>query len=129
MIVEFNNNGCPGDKDLGPVPEWLPILSRAYPRSAPGRLTSLNSDPATGAMSLTGDASTAAAAARLVVWVPDRGHGLPKIGGQGLSDVTKQAIDGGWLVTVKTCHGGYSFALGPAAPELSSSCATSSLTD
>ena len=59
QIIEFNVNGCPGDKNLGPVPQWSPILSRAYPRSAPGRLTSLRSDGVAGTMSLSGDATDA----------------------------------------------------------------------
>ena len=54
-IVEFNLNGCPGDKNLGPVPEWFPILTRGYPRSSPGRLTSLRADGPAGTVSLSGE--------------------------------------------------------------------------
>ena len=107
-IVEFNLNGCPGDKNLGPVPEWFPILTRGYPRSAPGRLTSLRADGPAGTVSLSGEGASASADARLVVWVPDRGHGLPRIGGQGLSDVTHTTMKGGWLVSARVCKGGYS---------------------
>jgi len=129
QIVEFNINGCPGDKDLGPVPEWFPILSRGYPREAPGRLTSLRSDGPAGSVSLSGDASEAGTDARLVVWVPDRGHGLPHIGGQGVSHLAHTTVDGGWLITAQACKGGYTLTVGPNAPELSSSCATSQLND
>jgi endoglycosylceramidase len=129
VIVELNDNGCPGDADLGPVPAWYPSQIRPYPRSAPGRLTSLSSDPATDSLSLTGDASSAAKGAEVVVWVPNRNQGRPRVGGQGLSRVDVTAVPSGWIVTARTCPGGYSLALGAAAPELSSSCATSGLTD
>jgi endoglycosylceramidase len=129
VIVEFNNNGCPGDKNLGPVPQWYPILTRGYPRSAPGRLTSLRADGPAGTISLSGEGASASADARLVVWVPDRGHGLPRIGGQGISDVGHTTVKGGWLVSGRVCKGGYSLTVGPNAPALSSSCATSQLND
>jgi len=128
-IIEFNITGCPGDEDLGPVPEWFPTLSRGYPRAAPGRLTSLRADGPAGSLSLSGDASKAGADAPLVVWVPDRGRGLPRIGGQGISHVSHATVEGGWLVTARVCRGGYALTIGPNAPELSSSCATSQLGD
>jgi endoglycosylceramidase len=129
QIVEFNVIGCPGDKKLGPVPEWEPILTRAYPRSAPGHLTSLRADGSAGTVSLSGQSASGAAGSTLVVWVPDRGKGLGKIGGQGLDHLTHVHVDGGWLVTARTCAGGYTLTVGPNAPELSSSCATSQATD
>ncbi len=127
-IVEFNDIGCPGDTDGGPVPAWYPILTRAYPRTAPGRLTSLRAGT-DGTLSLSGEADGASSSARLSVWVPDRGHGLAKIGGQGISGVTTTAVKGGWIVTMKVCHGGYTLTIAAGAPEQSSSCATSGLTD
>jgi hypothetical protein len=80
-------------------------------------------------VSLSGDGSKAGGDARLVVWVPDRGHGLPRIGGQGLSHVSHTTVEGGWLVTAQVCKGGYTITIGPNAPELSSSCSTSQLND
>ncbi len=121
QIVEFNVNGCPGDKNLGPVPQWSPILSRAYPRSAPGRLTSLRSDGVAGTLSLSGDASQATAHARLVVWVPGTGA-KPKLGGQGIAAVAWTKVSGGWLVSANVCHGGYTLAVGPGAPSVVSTC-------
>ncbi len=121
QIVEFNINGCPGDKNLGPVPQWSPILSRAYPRSAPGRLTSLRSDGVAGTMSLSGDATDASARARLVVWVPGTGA-KPKLGGQGIQGVTWTKVTGGWLVSAGVCHGGYTLAIGPGAPSVVATC-------
>jgi endoglycosylceramidase len=121
QIVEFNLNGCPGDHNLGPVPQWAPILTRAYPRTAPGRLTSLRSDGVAGTLSLSGDGTTAVAGARLVVWVPGSGT-RPKLGGQGLTDVTWVTVKGGWLVSAAVCHGGYTLAVGAGAPALFSAC-------
>ena len=37
-LIHFNRTLCPGDIDGGPVPEWAAVLSRPYPRAAPGRL-------------------------------------------------------------------------------------------
>ena len=81
----------------GRCPQWSPILSRAYPRSAPGRLTSLRSDGVAGTMSLSGDATDASAGARLVVWVPGTGA-QPKLGGQGIQHVDLDQGDraAGW---------------------------------
>ncbi len=121
QIVQFNLNGCPGDKNLGPVPQWSPILSRAYPRSAPGRLTSLRSDGVAGTMSLSGDATDASAGARLAVWVPGT-DAKPKLGGQGIQGVTWTKVTGGWLVSAGVCHGGYTLAIGTGAPSLVSTC-------
>ena len=121
QIIEFDVNGCPGDKDLGPVPQWSPILSRAYPRSAPGRLTSLRSDPATARLSLSGDGTDGQAGARLVVWVPGRGT-HPAVGGQGIDHLTWQTVRGGWLVSAGVCRGGYTLTVGSGAPDLSSTC-------
>ena len=121
QIVEFNLNGCPGDHNQGPVPQWAPILTRAYPRTAPGRLTSLRSDGVAGTLSLSGDGTTAAAGARLVVWVPGSGP-RPKLGGQGLTGVTWVTVKGGWLVSAAVCHGGYTLAVGAGAPALFSAC-------
>ena len=71
----------------------------------------------------------ASADARLVVWVPDRGHGLPPIGGQGISTITHATVAGGWLISARICRGGYTLTVGPNAPDLSYSCATSQVTD
>ena len=35
--IHFRRNGCPGDHDLGVVPEWS-CTWRPYPRAVPGRL-------------------------------------------------------------------------------------------
>ena len=84
----------------------MPILSRAYPRSAPGTLVQLSSDPATGALVVIGSAGDATPDARLDVWIPDRGNGAPTIGGSGFGDVDVQTVDGGYrfLIEVSGCY-------------------------
>ncbi|MGH9079451.1 MAG: glycoside hydrolase family 5 protein, partial [Acidimicrobiales bacterium] len=43
-VLAFNLYTCPGTHSQGPVPQWSKVLARAYPRAAPGRLSSLMSD-------------------------------------------------------------------------------------
>jgi hypothetical protein len=98
---------CPDGAELGIPEPFSAVLSRSYPRAAPGRLTALTSDPATGAMTLTGEAPGASGpAAQLDLWVPDRGNGAPTIGGSGFGDVDMQTVDGGYrfLVEVSGCY-------------------------
>ncbi len=121
QIIEFNINGCPGDQNLGPVPAWSTILSRAYPRTAPGRLTSLTSDGAAATLSLSGDGTAGAAGSKLVVWVPGSGT-RPALGGHGLQHVTWTTVTGGWLVSADVCRSGYTLAIGTGAPALQSAC-------
>lgn len=93
--------GCPGDVELGIPSEFGTVLSRSYPRAAPGVLTSLSSDPATGAMQARGDAPGAVGeAAVLDVWVPDRGLGQPGVVGINLGAPSIEPVEGGWRVRV-----------------------------
>ncbi len=112
LIYQFNLIGCPGDIDKGPVPEWQPILSRAYPRAAPGRIVSLASDGLSGSFSLTGEQGDASLQGQLDLWVPDRGQGQPVLGGTGLRNVRWQPGDGGFRVTASVCAS-YTATMGP----------------
>ena len=105
-LIHFHRTDCPGDVNKGPIAEWLPVLSRAYPRSAPGTLVHLSSDPATGALSIVGSVGDASPDARLDLWIPDRGQGEPKLSGTGLGAVDVHQVDGGYrlLVTVTGCY-------------------------
>lgn len=102
-VMSFNWYTCPGSHYAGPVAQWAEILSRSYPRFAPGRLESLVSDPATGRMTVSGTGSGS-----LELWVPDRGHGTPRVTGPVSSghSAELEAVSGGWLVTV-TVSGAY----------------------
>ena len=111
-IIQYTRDGCPGDIDLGVIAEWRPVMTRAYPRSAPGRITALASDPATGAFSMSGTAGDAAGAT-LDLWVPDRGHGAPQLNGPGLGSPTVTPVDGGYRALVPVT-GTYTATLAPS---------------
>ena len=70
-------NGCPGDIDMGFVPEYVHVLSRAYPKAAPGHLLSLSTDIDSGAISLSGSTEDSGT---LELWLPER-IGNPEISG------------------------------------------------
>ncbi len=125
LIYQFNLIGCPGDVDKGPVPEWQPILSRAYPRAAPGRIVNLVSDGLAGTFALTGERSDADAQARLDLWVPDGGRGTPVIGGTGVRNVRIQPGEGGYRVSADVCAA-YSVQIGAgvAAADPAAACPT-----
>jgi hypothetical protein len=71
----------------------LGILSRAYPRVAPGRLTSLTADgPHVSLAGTTTDPSC-----DLEVWIP--GAAEPDLKATGITNLQHVAVDGGWSVT------------------------------
>ncbi|KRB37811.1 glycoside hydrolase family 5 protein [Microbacterium sp. Root180] len=83
---------CTTGEDAEPRTDLLEILSRAYPRSAPGILTSLSADGA--GLRLTG---TGGDGCGLEVWVP--GSARPDVSSSGLSGVEVTVVPGGWSVT------------------------------
>jgi len=99
-IIEYTRNGCPGDVDHGVIDEWRPVMTRAYPRSAPGQLTKLTSDPTTGAFSVSATLGKANPAGLLDLWIPDRGHGTPSVSGTGIGPVHVQPVDGGFRALI-----------------------------
>ncbi|MFE6736308.1 cellulase family glycosylhydrolase [Microbacterium sp. NPDC057650] len=83
---------APGNEDL------LRLLSRAYPQSAPGRITSLASAEtgADGRLALSG--TTPEHGCGLRVWVP--GTAEPEVTkSTGLTDIASEQVDGGWMLT------------------------------
>jgi len=88
-------NGCPGDIDMGLVPEYALTLSRAYPRATPGRLLTLSADIDTGAIELTG---ATAKPGVLELWLPER-IGAPEISGGEQVELKKMA--GGFLLSLR----------------------------
>ena len=94
---------CPANTEAGLVGEYLPILGRAYPRAAPGRLTSLTSDPTTGLLALAG--STDETGGELDLWVPDLGLGAPVVTGTNIGPATATAVPGGWRVSAHAASG------------------------
>lgn len=111
-LIHFHRTACPGDVNKGPIAEWLPILSRAYPRSAPGTLTKLASNPATGWLSLSGTLGSARPGAQLDLWIPDRGDGTPTLTGTGVGAVDVRQVEGGYRVLVEVC-GDYTVGYAP----------------
>ncbi|WP_460370057.1 glycoside hydrolase family 5 protein, partial [Actinocorallia lasiicapitis] len=73
----FNKIDCANGAELPRDPAAQRELPRAYPRAAPGRLTSLRSDAATGSLLLTGETGTDTCAT-LEVWVPGDRAIVPK---------------------------------------------------
>ena len=110
-LILFDRFGCPGDIDEGAVPEWAVVLSRPYPRAAPGAVHTLESDGDAGTLHLTGVVE-GASAGTLYLWVPDRGTGQPVVAGTGFSDVRVTAVPGGHRVFADV-SGAYDVTIGP----------------
>lgn len=110
-LVRFS---CPDGTELGIPAPFATVLSRAYPRAAPGRLVALSSEPESGAMTLQGSAPGATGpSAALDLWVPDRGLGPPVVTGTNVSDAVATATPGGWRVRA-TATGEYRAEVRPA---------------
>ena len=83
------------------------VLSRAYPRASPGRLTALAADPASGHVALAGEDDDPAGSCRLRVWLPHRGIGRPRLRAKGVKQLRLRRVGGGW-VAVGCARGAYS---------------------
>jgi endoglycosylceramidase len=94
-------SGAPRDTDLRYTEEFLRILGRPYPRVAPGHITSLQSDPTTGTLTVSG--ADAAHAGELVVWLPTvKGAGARKATvTDGLDAVSFHTVSGGQVLTAR----------------------------
>ena len=90
---------CPEGTPLGQVEPYARLISRPYARHAPGRLTTLAADPDTGKVLLRGRDDDPAGSCELVVWIPDRGRGAPRLAGTNVASLRVQGRDGGWVVT------------------------------
>jgi endoglycosylceramidase len=93
------------DTDAGATTEFLRILGRAFPRAAPGQVTTLSSQPGSGGLSVAGTA--AEGGTELVVWLPDveAAADAQPTATAGLEDVTLRAVRGGRILTA-TAEGG-----------------------
>lgn len=86
---------CPGGKPLASPAFETTALSQAYPRSAPGRLSSLRSALTERNLRLAGSGT-----GTLDVWVP--GTGRPEAKGGGLKEIRLTEKPGGWRLTAHT---------------------------
>jgi hypothetical protein len=96
---------CATGKDLPIHASFAAALSRPYPRTAPGTVTSFSVDTG-GTLTLRGDNTVAAAqhgdACTLDVWFP--GAARPHSTGIGITGLDLRQVDGGWRIT--GCAGG-----------------------
>lgn len=92
----LNRFGCPANRPLGIPATTRRILERAYPRAAPGRLTALESDPASGALRVAGNDDDPGGSCELLVWLP-AGAGAPVLSGRNISAPVVESFAGGWL--------------------------------
>lgn len=86
---------CETGGDAPPKADLLEILSRAYPQSAPGVLTSLEAEGEAGSVDLSG--STPDRSCGLEVWIP--GAAEPDVEVTGITEVETAQVPGGWKVT------------------------------
>ncbi len=97
LLIHLRYSACPGDVDLGFVPEWVEVLSRPYPRAVPGRLVTLSSDPKRAELVLEGETAQPGWAD---LWVPRR-SGFPIVTGDGVGEVSVQTVPGGYRIRVE----------------------------
>jgi len=86
------------------------VLSRSYPRAAPGHLSSITSDAQTATLEVRGETG---APDVLDVWAPERG-GTPVIDGDNLEAVEVDRVDGGYRIRAHV-SGAYRLRLTPGA--------------
>ena len=84
---------CATGGDAAPKTELLKVLSRAYPKSAPGVVTALVANEA----NLTLAGSTKVPGCGLQVWIP--GDARPEIHSTGITKLETASVPGGWNVT------------------------------
>ena len=102
VIQDCATGGFSGTNDA-----VLDILSRGYPRSAPGKITSLSAEGST--FSLTG--TVPGYTCGLEVWIPGPGGG--GFTAEGLSGLETKDLDGGLLVTGCAMGGDYRLTTDP----------------
>lgn len=111
----LNRLQCPGDKPLGLNTTFTAVLSRAYPRFAPGRITSLRSSGATFSVAGRRGEGTCG----VEVWVP--GDAEPELAARNVSSLSPRRVPGGWIVTGCAGRGAYEMSGKPGTAPSSSS--------
>jgi endoglycosylceramidase len=103
VLYHLNAVQCPDSVPIGFVSANEIVVSRSYPRAAPGQITLLQSDADTGTLTVEGTTGRAGTAD---LWFPDRGLGAPQVSGDNLSAVKVTAVDGGYRIRC-TVNGTY----------------------
>jgi endoglycosylceramidase len=109
---------CPDGEDHGVVPQWREVVTRPYPRHAPGWITELDAEGEVSDLQLV--ASDAAVGGTLEVWVP--GEPEPVVGGSGIAGIQARRAGLGWIVSAEVCHADYRVTIGDHAIPLPPSC-------
>ncbi|NAS26516.1 cellulase family glycosylhydrolase [Herbidospora sp. NEAU-GS84] len=86
---------CATGTERGPSRSVSNVVSRAYPRAVPGRLSSVWSDPERRHLRLTGTKGTGRC--DLDVWAP--GATRPAVTTSGISSVAFRRVPGGWRLS------------------------------
>lgn len=112
----LNNVDCATGRHLPRDAVAVQELSRAYPRAAPGVITSLRSIPggvpgekAAGPREFTLTGKASASGCTLDVWVPGEARPAPR--GTGIDRIEVRRTDGGWRVT-GCARGSYRLTIG-----------------
>jgi len=91
------------DTDLGPTEEFLVLLGRGYPRSAPGRISLLQNAAYSGELRIEG--RWADAGDEILVWTPTTGD-THLAWSDGLDDLVEHPVDGGRLLSATVSEDG-----------------------
>ena len=94
--VHLNITSCPADTSK-PNEAFLSIVGRPFARYAPGQLTKVTSDAATGTLHVEGTATAKERSQPLMAWFP--GDVRPTAHPVGLTAPKFLQVDGGWYVT------------------------------
>jgi endoglycosylceramidase len=94
----LNRYDCPEQEPLGIPATTRRVLSRPYPLAAPGRLRGLRTDPATGAITVTGSDPDPRGSCRLLLWIARDGSGRPDFETDGGKVSSIVRVPGGWRV-------------------------------
>jgi hypothetical protein len=105
---------CTTNEVTGPRQALVDDLTRAWVRTAPGRLASMAYDPASGLLTASG--TDAAKKDELVVYFPARLHGEPQVSVTGLDRVKIRPAWGGVYVVAKALGGDWTLTVEPATP-------------